>query len=175
MVAVGAGLAVSAVWWQASLRTTSGLVRQHGDKWLAASTSPVVRGSLREGTNGWAYRSVRKASAPIRWPDRQVEINSLQTGTNTATPLLTNALPEPNVQPVPGAMPDPEPAVLKVPAPRLSATKPGVLGVPALERDPTPSVDAADLRLQPDGNIRAYIDTTRQPEYLPGEQDPIRR
>ncbi|MEE3369861.1 MAG: hypothetical protein VX346_11000 [Planctomycetota bacterium] len=175
MVAAGVGLAVSAVWWQASLRTTSELVRENGDGWRAASMSPVVKGSLRDAKKGWAYRSGRKASVPIRWPDRPVEINRLQTGTNTETPLSTNALPEPNVRHVPAAMPEQAPGVLNVPAPGLSATKPAVLGVPVQKSDPTLSADAADLLIQPDADIGGYIDTTRKPEHLPGRRDPIRR
>jgi hypothetical protein len=175
VVATGVGLTVSAVWWQASQRTTPGLVRENGDGGLAFPTPRVLKGSFGEATKGWAYRPVLKESVRIRWAEGQLSVNRLENVTNTETALPTVALPETNALDVPAATMEMQSAVRAVPAPGLSAMKPAVLGLPAQGNEATPSTVTADLPIQTDANIGDYIDATRKPGNLPVRQDSIRR
>ena len=68
-----------------------------------------------------------------------------------------------------------KPAVREVSAPRLSAAKPAVLGVPTQESVTAFPGAPADLPSQRDANIGDYIDTTRKTGDSPGRQDSIRR
>lgn len=175
VVAAGVGLTVSAVWWQASLRRTPGLVRENGDLGLASPIPRVVKESLGEATKGWAYRPVLKESARIRWAEGQLDVNRLENVTNTETALPTVALPETNALDFPAATMEMKPVVRAVPAPSLSAMKPAVLGLPAQGSDTTSSVGTADFPIQTDANIGDYIDTTRKPGNPPVRQDSLRR
>ena len=175
VVVASVGFAVSAVWWQASLRKTSGPVRDNSYMGLAAPGSPAVKGSLGDRTKGWNYRPVRDVSAPIQWADEQVEVNRLQAAGSVETTGPTNASAETNALDLPPATMVMKPAVREVSAPRLSAAKPAVLGVPTQESVTAFPGSPADLPIQRDANIGDYIDTTRKTGGLPGRQDSIRR
>ena len=175
VVVASVGFAVSAVWWQASLRTTSGPVRDNSYMGLAAPGSPAVKGSLGDRTKGWAYRPVRDVSAPIQWADGQVEVNRLQAAGSAETTGPTSASAETNAQDLPPATMEMKPAVREVSAPRLSAANPAVLGVPIQESVIAFPGSPADLPNQRDANIGDYLDTTRKTGVLPGRQDSIRR
>ena len=91
------------------------------------------------------------------------------------TPGPTNEYAETNALDVTPATMEMKPAVREVSAPRLSAAKPAVLGVPIQESVIAFPESPADLPIQRDANIGDYIDTTRKTGGLPGRQDSIRR
>jgi|GEM_PF-3044907 len=176
VVVAGVGCAVSAVWWQASLRTMSGPVRDTSDGSLATPGSLAVNGSLEERTKVWAYLPVRDVSTPIQWADGQLEVKRLQAASNPETTGTTSASPETNVhQEFPAATMEMQPAVRDVSAQRLSAPKPVVLGVPIQESVTAFPGSPADFPSQRDANIGDYFDTTRKTGDSPGRQDSIRR